>query len=90
VNYSGYYADVGQGVNGGFALGSTTGGQLTRQNASDSGQLDRVNFSNIERLWLTGTSKSDTVYGGQSADRIYTNSGDDIVIAGRGADDVHT
>ena len=90
VNYSSFDADRGEGVVGGFATGSANGGTLTRQNAGGAGQLDQVNFTNIERLYLTGTSKADTVFGGQSADRIYTNGGDDVVIAGRGADDVHT
>lgn len=90
VDYSSWQADRGQGVVGGFASGSQSQGGLIRLTTDGAATLDQVNFTNIERVFVTGTSKADTVYGGQLADRIYTGSGNDVVIAGRGADDVHT
>lgn len=90
VDYSTWEADRGQGVFGGFASGSQSDGGLTRLTSTGAATLDQVGFTNIERLFVTGTSKADTIYGGQLADRIYTGSGNDVVIAGRGADDVHT
>lgn len=88
LNYASFAADVGNGISGGFDLFSSTAGLISRQIAG----FDRVTFSDVERLFVAGTSKADTLYGGQSllGDRFYTGGGDDVVFAGIGADDVRT
>ncbi len=88
VNYASFGADVGNGISGGFGLFSSTGGLIARQ----TGGIDWVAFTDVERLFVAGTSKADTLYGGQSllGDRFYTGGGDDVVVSGIGADDVRT
>lgn len=89
VDYSSLEADRGQGVVGGFQIFSPGAGSLVRQNAAGTGTLDQVDFTGIERLFLTGTMRDDTIQGGRFADRIYTGSGNDTINAGLGNDDVH-
>ena len=88
VNYSKVGVDIGQGVTGGFDLGTSDSGSLVRPEFFFLNTLDTVNFVNTERLDFVGTRHSDTVYGGQNfaGDTIVTGSGDDTVVSGLGAD----
>lgn len=88
VDYSSLEADRGQGVVGGFQIFSPGLGSLSRQNVDGNATLDRVDFTGIERLFLTGTMRDDTIQGGRLADRIYTGSGNDSIDAGLGNDDI--
>lgn len=76
------YEEYG-GVIGGFNTSS-----LIR--SSQSGLIDVVQFKNIERLFIIGTSKRDELYGGENRDNFYTGAGDDFVSAGNGHDDIKT
>jgi Ca2+-binding RTX toxin-like protein len=46
----------------------------------------RLNFTGVERLWITTGSGDDTVYGFQGDDVIATGVGNDLIIAGAGND----
>jgi Ca2+-binding RTX toxin-like protein len=89
VDYSSFEADRGQGVAGGFQIFSPGEGSLSRLNAAGDATLGQVDFAGIERLFLTGTMRDDTIQGGRFDDRIYTGSGNDTVDAGLGNDDIH-
>lgn len=89
VDYSTLDADRGQGIVGGFQIFTPGVGSLGRLNAAGTATLDRVDFTGIERLFLTGTMRDDTIQGGRFADRIYAGSGNDTINAGLGNDDIH-
>jgi Ca2+-binding RTX toxin-like protein len=80
------YSEYG-GVTGGFT-GESNEGSLIRS-GSRPGLNDEIRFSNIERLYIIGTSKRDEVYGGTDDDIFYTGAGDDFVNAGGGNDDIN-
>jgi Ca2+-binding RTX toxin-like protein len=73
------YARFG-GVFGGFGFG-----YLSR-----AGSGDRVNFFNIERLYIVGTSQRDEIYGGNDStgDVLLTGAGDDFINGGGGSDEI--
>ncbi|MEJ6480220.1 choice-of-anchor L domain-containing protein [Nostoc punctiforme UO1] len=83
VDYS--VGDVGSGIQSFF--NGTNGGEIYR-NITSSGNtlLDRVTFSNIERLNVIGTSKADQLVGGNGADTLIGNDGDDSLIGNKGSD----
>ncbi|NCR33943.1 MAG: calcium-binding protein, partial [Microcystis aeruginosa L211-101] len=77
-NTSGIYSSLSPTGTGGF------NGYFATNDA-----VDQVNFNNIERFQITGTSADDSIYtgsgndtvnGGVGNDSIYAGSGDDIII----------
>jgi Ca2+-binding RTX toxin-like protein len=86
IDYS--QRDLGQGLIGGFALGSTSNGSFTRKNKAGNVNLDAITFDTIEKLIVTGTSKNDTVYGGADNDIIITGDGDDTIYGGTGGNEI--
>ncbi len=86
TNFSGAGIDVGRGVTGGYNIGSTTNGSLTRRNAANTSTLTTVTFDSIEQLVVVGTQSDDTIYGGAGNDVIVTGSGNDTILAGTGVD----
>lgn len=92
INYS--LNDYGtSGIVGGFSRNK--GGNILLdssfsllRNDLDSTLRFQVNFTNIERLYVIGTSQGDTVYGGDSAqgDVFFTGAGDDTIDGGLGND----
>jgi Ca2+-binding RTX toxin-like protein len=82
VDYS--QRDIGQGIIGGYNFGSNTTGFFYRLNNAGDAFLDAIDFSNIEKLVVIGTSQSDTVYAGENNDVVITNEGDDLIYGGFG------
>ncbi len=78
--------DIGKGVIGGYNLGSFDSGSFSRQMLATAAQLDGVDFDTIERLEITGTSKDDIIFGGNSHDTIYGGRGNDVIFGGLGVD----
>jgi hypothetical protein len=84
VDYS--RGDTGGGVTGGFnGAGS---GSFVRPTRDGSATLDSIIFAEIERLYVIGTIKDDTITGGYDDDTIYTGNGADQILAGAGEDTV--
>lgn len=71
--------DEGDGLSGGFTNFATGSGQIIRGN-------DVVNFSNIERLLIAGTSYDDELTGGGDRDVFTMGAGNDTVNGGGGED----
>ena len=87
VNYS--LNDYGtSGVVGGFNRLKFNSGSLLRNDNIDPTLRDRVDFKNIERLYVIGTSQNDQLVGGNDAkgDIFFTGAGDDTIDGGAGAD----
>jgi Ca2+-binding RTX toxin-like protein len=84
VDYS--LSDYGQGVKGGFT--SARAGGLSRFSNQGNTLLDAVNFTNIDRLFLTGTIQDDVITGGANAkgDVVFASAGNDSVTGGGGSD----
>jgi Ca2+-binding RTX toxin-like protein len=84
VDYS--FSDYGQGVKGGFM--STRAGGLSRFSSQGNTLLDAVNFTNIDRLFLTGTIQDDVITGGANAkgDVVFASAGNDSVTGAGGSD----
>ena len=80
--------DYGEGMDGGFSGGAS--GIITRTVAGSSQILDRVLFTNIDRLVMIGTHKDDTVQSGDAADLLYAAGGDDEIDGGGGNDYINT
>jgi len=47
---------------------------------------DRVEFTNIQRLYIIGTSQNDTLFGGSYGDVLLTGAGNDTIYGGFGND----
>lgn len=86
VDYSTVDADVGGGVSGRFVY--STEGRLSHANG-DGGTLDRVDFTEIERIDFTGTRFADRMIAGNGDDRMYGGSGDDSLAGGIGSDVIY-
>lgn len=94
IDYSLQDSSTYAGVFGGFVgdqrylirdrRGNTT--QAIEQYAAGYRFLDRIEFSNIERLYISGTSKRDQLFGGTGRDIFYGNAGDDLLNGGDGDD----
>ncbi|MBW4617542.1 MAG: choice-of-anchor L domain-containing protein [Desmonostoc vinosum HA7617-LM4] len=82
IDYS--VGDVGSGILSFF--NGTNGGEIHRNVTNSTTALDKVNFSNIERLNVTGTSKADQLAGGNGTDILIGNNGDDVIIGNKGND----
>ena len=78
--------DTGLGVSGGFGYDGTGSGSFVRLTSDGATVLDQVNYDNIEKLRVTGTSSADTVHGGAYNDIISTGGGDDVIDSGLGFD----
>lgn len=80
--------DYGKGVTGGFTNLSTGSDSFSRLSKDGSKTLDAVSFSNIQRLYVTGTSQNDSITGGYDSkgDVIFAGGGDDFVNGGSGID----
>jgi Ca2+-binding RTX toxin-like protein len=90
VNYS--LNDYGtSGVVGGFSRLELNSGSLLRNDNTDPILRDQVNFTNIERLYIIGTSQNDQLFGGYYAegDIFFTGTGDDTIDGGAGADQIY-
>jgi Ca2+-binding RTX toxin-like protein len=73
VDYS--VSDDGGAMNGG-GKGDTGGlGRFNRFGAAGQSDVDNMDFTNIERLQVTGTSKNDTIWGGNGDDTINGGAG---------------
>ncbi len=84
VDYS--RGDTGGGVTGGFD--NAGAGSFVRPTRDGSATLDSIIFAEIERLYVIGTIKDDTITGGYDDDTIFTGNGADIILAGAGEDNV--
>ena len=82
VDYS--RRDEGEGITGGFTGANT--GSLSRLDAPGGSVLDSVTFTGINRLFLIGTYKGDSVTGSGGGDAIYSGGGADNIQSGDGAD----
>ena len=80
VDYS--VGDIGTGM----STESTESGQSFYRNTVGGNPLDRVTFTNFERLNVTGTSKNDFIDGGYSKDTFFGGAGNDILIGESGND----
>jgi len=80
--------DYGQGMTGGFTNLSTGAGSFSRLSSDGSKTLDAVSFNNIQRLYITATSRNDIITGGidNLGDVIFAQAGDDFVDGGSGID----
>lgn len=87
VNYGA--KDYANGVSGGFNAGSSTAGAFGRAPLSGGTAVDRVTFSNMERIEFAGTAKTDIIAGGADNDIISTNAGVDLIYTGTGFDRVN-
>jgi hypothetical protein len=76
--------DYGAGAVGGFT--AARGGGITRSSSDGSATLDAVSFSNIDRLFFTGTIQADNITGGANADVIFGGAGNDTINGGSGDD----
>lgn len=86
VDYSTVEADVGGGVTGRFVFKQE--GQLSHANGM-GGTLDRVDFSEIERIDFTGTRFADKVIAADGDDRMVGGSGNDSLAGGLGNDVIY-
>jgi Ca2+-binding RTX toxin-like protein len=86
VDYS--IDDRGTGLEGGFSgFGS---GEIKRYTDNTKTTiLDRVSFSNIERLEVAGTTSNDSIIGGSLNDYLSMSDGDDRVDGGKGNDTLY-
>lgn len=84
VDYSTVAADVGGGVSGLFTDGASNG--LLIHGDGKGGQIDRVDFTSVERIDFTGTRFADSLIAGNGDDRIVGGGGDDTLAGGLGND----
>ena len=84
IDYS--LGDTGLGLSGGVDIGAAERGTFVRRDASDTTDLDSVDFAQIEEFEIIGTIKDDQVYTGGSDDLVVTGGGDDVIFTGRGND----
>jgi Ca2+-binding RTX toxin-like protein len=80
VDYSA--GDDGGAMNGGGGGDVGTSGRFTRIAAGGGSALDQMDFKNIERLQVTGTSKSDILNGGSGDDTLNGGMGNDVLVGG--------
>ncbi|GAB4173423.1 MAG: hypothetical protein Fur006_02730 [Coleofasciculaceae cyanobacterium] len=83
VDYS--INDYGTGITGGFSNTTANSGSISRNTSSGSLQ-DKVIFSQIERLYVIGTSKGDKITGGLYDDNLLSGAGNDTIDGGLGND----
>jgi Ca2+-binding RTX toxin-like protein len=77
--------DVGTGLEGGFN-GFGTGDIKRYTDDTKTTILDRVTFTNIERLEVAGTLRNDSIVGGFNDDYLSMSDGNDFVDGGAGND----
>lgn len=75
-------------MTGGFTNFATGSGSFSRFSTDGKKLLDAVDFDNIQRLYVVGTSRNDTIAGGinLNGDVIFAGAGDDVVNGGSGKD----
>lgn len=80
--------DYGRGMTGGFTNFATGSGAFSRYSTDGKKLLDAVDFVNIQRLYVIGTSRNDTISGGinLNGDVIFAGAGDDFINGGSGKD----
>ncbi|NMG18330.1 calcium-binding protein [Brasilonema bromeliae] len=84
INYS--LSDTGSGMSMTVDPLKLVGSASRTKGGTSSELLDKINFSNFERFNITGTSKADTIMGGDGADILRGSGGDDTLIGNRGND----
>jgi Ca2+-binding RTX toxin-like protein len=80
--------DTGNGLDGGYFLGSTNAGFFLRRTNDNLRDLDAVAFANIEQLNVIGTIKADIIYGGSGDDVLFAGAGNDTIYGGRGSNTI--
>ena len=80
--------DIGTGMSGGFQNTATGSGFFSRNTSNGSHFQDAVSFTNIERLFIIGTIKSDQIIGGSNDDVLLPGAGNDTIYGGRGNDNI--
>jgi Ca2+-binding RTX toxin-like protein len=80
VDYSAYDYDDYSGVTGGANTGA-----LIRTGSSPDFR-DEIRFTNIERLFIVGTSKRDELYGASDSDVLFSGAGHDSINSSTGDD----
>ncbi|MDD1474933.1 hypothetical protein MEO41_27225, partial [Dolichospermum sp. ST_sed4] len=87
VDYS--IGDTGSGmVLSSYAGTEGFSGSAYRYNSAYSAQLDRVDFSGINRFQITGTSQNDSITTGGGNDTINSGTGNDTINSGAGNDTI--
>ncbi len=84
LDYS--FNDFGTGITGGFQNTVAGSGFISRNTSDDSSIQDAVSFTNIERLFVTGTIQNDQIIGGADSDVLLPGAGNDFVNGGGGID----
>lgn len=84
LDYS--FNDFGTGIKGGFENTTSNSGFISRNTSDGSNIQDAVSFSNIDRLFVTGTIQDDRIVGGKNSDALLVGAGNDSVDGGGGID----
>ncbi|HEY9692138.1 MAG TPA: calcium-binding protein [Oculatellaceae cyanobacterium] len=93
VNYSGNTfagtPSIPAGMNS--SVGDSGGGVYSGSFSAyknSSGQVNQLNFGNVERFNITGTNFADVIRGGINNDTLIGGAGDDYISSGGGADSI--
>jgi len=83
LDYS--FNDFGTGIQGGFE-NTASSGFISRNTNDGSSIQDAVSFTNIDRLFVTGTIQNDRIIGASNSDVLLMSAGNDFVDGGGGID----